>query len=127
MDLNGREAAVSGGMLCRSNEADDAELFGDQLNDEVGGQTNEQLDGGDGKDVAGCPDNIREARQLRILNDPGRPSRREVEEHMPFHWPYMSWCKRCVRGRSAASPHRRNTAEETEFGKNRIPTISLDL
>ena len=125
MDLNGREAAVSGGMLCSSKEAaDNAELIVDQINDEVGGLTNEQLDEGHGKIVAGGPDNISEARTLRIPNDPGRPTRREVEEHMPFHWPYRSWCKHCVRGRSAASPHRRKTAEEREFGKNRIPTIS---
>ena len=126
MDLNGREAAVFGGMLCSSNEADDAELTGDQINDEAGGQTDEQLDGGHGKDVAGGPDNIGEARRLTISNDPGRPTRREVEEHMPFQWPYRSWCKRCVRSGSAASFHRRKTAEEREFCKDRIPTMSLD-
>ena len=84
VDLNGREAAVFGGMLCGSNEADDAELIGDQVKEEAGGQTNEQLDEGHGKDVAGGLDNIGEARQLRIPNDPGRPTRREVEEHIPF-------------------------------------------
>ena len=42
-----------GGMLCSSNEADGhAELIGDQVIDEVGGQPSEQLDKGHGSDVA---------------------------------------------------------------------------
>ena len=64
MDLNGKEAAVSGGTLCSSNEADDAALIGDQVNEESEGGTNEQRNEGHGKDVAGGPDNIGEARHL---------------------------------------------------------------
>ena len=88
VDLNIREAAVFVGISCSSTEADgNAEIIGDHGNDEVGGQTNEQLNEGHGKDVVGGPDNVSEARALRISNDPGHPTRREVEEHMPLHWP----------------------------------------
>ena len=92
VDLNGDEAAVSGDILCSSNEADrNADLIGHCGHDEVGGQTDEQFEEGQGNDVVGGPDNIGEARKLRIPNDPGHPTRREVEEHMPFQWPYRSW------------------------------------
>ena len=74
MDLNGRKAAVSGRILRSSNEADgNAEFISDLVNEEVGGQTSEQLDEGHGQDVEGGPDNIGEARKLRsrtILNAP---------------------------------------------------------
>ena len=74
--------------MCSSNEADgNAELIGDRGNDEVGGQTSEQLNEGHDKDVVGGPDNISEARKLRIPKDPGRPTRRESEELMSLHWP----------------------------------------
>ena len=88
VDPNGGAAAVFDGNLCGSNGADgNAELTGGHGNGEVGEQTNEQLDEGQGEEFVGGPDNIGEARKLRIPNDPGRPTRREAEEHTPFHWP----------------------------------------
>ena len=94
VDLNGGEAAASGGILCSSNEGDaNAELIGDHGNDEVGDHPSSDEVGDHGndevgdhpKDVMGGSDNIGEARKLRIPNVPGRATRREVEEHVPCY------------------------------------------
>ena len=67
-----------------------------------------------------------EARPPRVPHDPGRPTRKELAEHLCIHWPFRSWCRHCVCGRAVASPHRSRTEEDREFGRGRIPTISLD-
>ena len=67
--------------------------------------------------------------KVRIPNipyDPGRPTRKELFEHLPLHWPFRSWCRHCVCGRGVSSPHRSRTAEERDFGRGRIPTLSMD-
>ena len=56
----------------------------------------------------------------------------EVEEqeaerrHMLQHWPFRAWCIHCVRGRAVGSPHRAKTDEDREFGRSRVPTLSMD-
>ena len=67
-----------------------------------------------------------EARAPRLPHDPGRPTKRELREHLCLHWPFRSWCRHCVCGRAVASPHRSRTSEDREFGRGRIPTISMD-
>ena len=67
-----------------------------------------------------------EARVPRIIHSPTKPTRREVEEHLPLHYPFRSWCKHCLRGKGMAGPHRRRNAEDREFSKGRVPTISMD-
>ena len=78
-------------------------------------------------DVAVSDDSeVEEARIVRRPHDPGKPTRKELEEHLPLHWPFRSWCRHCVRGRGVASPHKRRSDEDKEFPQGRIPTISLD-
>ena len=67
-----------------------------------------------------------EAREVRRPHDPGKPTRKEIEEHLPLHWPFRSWCKHCVRGRGVAFPHKRRSEEDKEFPQGRVPTISMD-
>ena len=52
---------------------------------------------------------IDEARTPRVPHDPGKPSRRDIELHLPLHWPFRSWCRHCVLGRATASPHRKRS------------------
>ena len=66
------------------------------------------------------------ARQPRLPHDPGRPRKRDIAEHCVSHWPVRSWCRRCVCGRAASKSHRSRSDEDREFGRERIPTISLD-
>ena len=67
-----------------------------------------------------------EAREVRRPHDPGKPTKKEIEEHLPLHWPFRSWCRHCVRGRGVASPHKKRSDEDKEFPQGRVPTISMD-
>ena len=60
---------------------------------------------------------------VRVISDPGRPSRAEVEYHeVCGHVPFRSWCQHCVAGRAPDDPHcKRGSSEETD-----IPKVSLD-
>ena len=58
-----------------------------------------------------------EVRVHRVPHDPGKPTYRELCEHLPLHWPFRSWCRHCVRGRGVAPPHKRRTDEDREFGR----------
>ena len=67
-----------------------------------------------------------EARVPRVPHDPGKPTAKELAEHLLLHWPFRSWCRHCVRGRGVASPHKSRTDEDRDFGRGRIPTVSMD-
>lgn len=69
---------------------------------------------------------IEEARKPKIAFDPGKPTKKEKEEHELVHIPFRSWCRFCVRGRAVASPHSTGTQEYIEFNKERMPTLSID-
>ena len=66
-----------------------------------------------------------EARLVKRPHDPGNPTRKDLEEHLPLHWPFRPWCRHCVQGRGVASPHKSRSDEDTEFSQGRIPTVSL--
>ena len=54
---------------------------------------------------------------------PYSPSRAELSHHQLTHWPFRSWCKECVMGKSRSSPHsykRRKTREGPT-----IPSVSF--
>ena len=53
-----------------------------------------------------------EARPLRKLVDPRKPSEDEVEEHNKTHMPYRNWCPHCVKGKGKDLDHRKAAAEE---------------
>ena len=88
------------------------------------------VDGDVGVDDAavGGEDRVAEdqARQPRLPHDPGRPTKREIAEHCISHWPFRPWCRHCVYCRAVCKPHRSRSDEDREFGRERIPTISLD-
>ena len=83
-------------------------------------------DQGPTEEVTASDSEVDEARVVKRPHDPGKPTRKELEEHLPLHWPFRSWCRHCVRGRGVASPHKRRSDEDKEFPQGRIPTISLD-
>ena len=47
-----------------------------------------------------------EERKPRMMADPRKPSKAEVEAHEMYHLPYRSWCEVCVRGRGKSLPHK---------------------
>ena len=50
----------------------------------------------------------------------------ETEEHCVTHWPFRSWCWRCVCGRAQGSQHFARSDTDRQSGRNRTPTISMD-
>ena len=82
------------------------DLEHEQKDDE---QTAEELDSGDVEEDERHEDDDKEeadeAEKPRVCVDPGRPSRKEIEEHEVTHMPFRSWWPHCVRGRGQATPH----------------------
>ena len=67
-----------------------------------------------------------EVRQPKLPHNPGRPTKKAIREHCVSHWPFRSWCRHCVCGRAVSSPHKTRTEADREFGRERIPTLSMD-
>ena len=86
----------------------------------------EAVGGAEGVQPETASDAIEEARQPRLPHNPGRPTKREIAEHCVSHWPFRSWCRHCVCGRASGSPHKSRSDSDREFGRERIPTISMD-
>ena len=76
--------------------------------------------------VASDSESEGEARQPRLPQNPGRPTKRQIAEHCVGHWLFRSLCGHCVCGRAAGSPHKARSEGDREFGRERIPTIRLD-
>ena len=90
--------------VAEADEEDDSSSFWDNLQEEE----------------------VEEERQPRTPHDPGRPTKEEERRHMLHHWPFRAWCRHCVRGRAIGSPHRAKTDDDREFGRSRVPTLSMD-
>ena len=69
-------------------------------------------------DQPGCP--VKLPRSFR------KPTKQEVLEHMSSHWPFRSWCKHCVFGRSAGAHHKARSDIDREFARSGVPMISID-
>ena len=37
-----------------------------------------------------------EGREVKVIKDPGLPSKEEYERHRTNHTPYATWCKHCL-------------------------------
>ncbi len=51
--------------------------------------------------------------------DPGRPTKKQIEDHRRAHLPFRLWCKWCVWGRGRGFQHRRSAGST-------IPIVGLD-
>ena len=93
---------------------------------ELGDEENMEVDTGADEDAEG--ENEPQARAPKIPVDPGRPTKKEIEEHNALHWPFRSWCPHCVRGRAITSPHPRKggEVERDPLVESGIATVSLD-
>ena len=65
-------------------------------------------------------------RPIKLPRNFRKPTKQEVMEHLPSHWPYRSWCKHCVRGRASGSHHQARSDEDREFARSGTPTVSID-
>ena len=44
-------------------------------------------------------------RKPKVSRRPVLPTKAEVDEHVPLHLHYRSWCRRCRAGRCGLAPH----------------------
>ncbi len=59
----------------------------------------------------------------KVKKRPDLPSEKEVEEHYAAdHTPYRSWCRACVMGQGANTPHRSGNQQELQP----VSTVSMD-
>ena len=64
-----------------------------------------------------------ETRKPQIARRPNAPTKAEIEEHLPLHLEYRSWCPHCVAGKGISNQHRQNLdGHSGELGS----TVSLD-
>ena len=57
----------------------------------------------------------KEDAKVKMIKDPGCPSKEEVDRHYLTHMPFRSWCPICVQGKGRENPHYRK--EEKEAGE----------
>ena len=51
-------------------------------------------------------------RKAAVMNRPYTPTQMEIEEHMPLHIPYRSWCPHCVAGKGVSGHHRHGEKDD---------------
>ena len=66
-----------------------------------------------------CDDGSTGVRNICAQDNPAN----EYRGHRTTHRPYRSWCKICVMGRGASSPHRKSDAQEDLDG---VFLVSMD-
>ena len=64
-----------------------------------------------------------ESRKPNVARRPHTPTKQEVEDHLPLHLEYRSWCPHCVAGKGISDQHRRDMHGD---GEDLGITISLD-
>ena len=55
--------------------------------------------------VPDIPEVEEDIRQPRVGRRPMAPTKAEVEEHLPLHLKYRSWCEHCWSGKGRQAPH----------------------
>ena len=74
----------------------------------------------------GYDEDTEDYRAPKLPREFRKPTKREVAEHLPSHWPFRSWCRHCVAGRAASSHHKTRSDVDREFARSGVPTISID-
>ena len=62
------------------------------------------------------PEAHEEVRQPRIGRRPMAPTKAEVEEHLPLHLNYRSWCEHCRAGKARQAPHLTEPHDREKLG-----------
>ena len=61
------------------------------------------------------PDGQAECRKPRVSRRPISPTQADLDEHLPLHLNYRSWCKHCIAGKARHAQH-----ATAEAGKERL-------
>ena len=57
------------------------------------------------EEVVPVPEALEEVRQPRIGRKPIAPTKADIEEHLPLHLNYRSWCEHCRAGKARQTQH----------------------
>ena len=79
----------------------------------------EEMD--ESKESVNPPEPHEEARKPRVARRPQTPTQNDLDEHLPLHLHYRSWCPDCVAGRGTQAPHL-TTGDEEDNGA----TVHMD-
>lgn len=80
-------------------------------------------DGANGVESQSAEAEGEETRKPQIARRPNAPSKADLEDHLPLHLEYRSWCPHCVAGKGISDQHRQAT--DGHNGDLGI-TVSLD-
>ena len=79
----------------------------------------ESEDESDGVEVVGAEGERikteRDAKRMKSILDPRKPSAKDVEDHNRTHLPYRNWCPHCVRAKGKDMDHRK-ASQGTSWG-----------
>ena len=63
---------------------------------------------------------VDDARRVKMILDPKKPSKEEVDEHCLTHIPYRNWCEVCVKC------HGKELSHKKRDGSNGVPEYAFD-
>ena len=87
-------------------------LYGQVEGDKEDEIDKDDLDGGTVVDKEDPEKSEEIVRTAAVMNRPYTPTQKEIEEHMPLHMPYRSWCPHCVAGKGVSVHHRLGNKED---------------
>ena len=62
------------------------------------------------------PEAHAEVRPPRVARRPILPTKADVEEHLPLHLNYRSWCEHCVAGKARLAQHMVQPSDREKLG-----------
>ena len=68
------------------------------------------------QDVPGPPEPHAEVRLPRVARRPVLPTKAEIDEHLPLHLNFRSWCAQCVRGKARLAQHMVQPSDRERLG-----------
>ena len=98
----------------KANMDGDSGMEGDKAEklDDKDGMTGEDGMGlADGKEM----DDVEVIRKPTVGRNPRTPTQKEIEDHLPLHLKYPSWCPICVAAGGTHDQHRRIDPAEREY------------
>ena len=84
----------------------------DDVEDMIQEVQNDSQNQDDDSGVAPAAEPHEEARKAKVKKVMMKPSQQEVDEHMPTHIQFRSWCEHCVAGKAKSNPHAKQKNKE---------------
>ena len=69
-------------------------------------------------------DGSKEGLKPKVVKAGYNPTQKEIDEHMPLHLPYRTWCARCVKGKRHGLPHKTKSMQDKD--DEQVQVVSID-